>query len=199
MKITAIILAAGESRRMGEENKLLLDVLGKALIRYVVDAAVGSTVDECVVVIGHEGEAVKAALEGLQVSFVENPNYREGMSTSIHAGVGAAQEGTAGYMICLSDMPAIEVDEYNLLLDAFRRQVARDPAAIVVPRYRDQRGNPVLISAHFKSEILALQGGVGCRSIVKSNPEHVHFQEMPSDHVLVDVDTPEALAAYRAR
>ncbi len=199
MKITAIILAAGESRRMGKQNKLLLEVDGKALIRHVVDMVVDSHVDECIVVVGHEGASVQAALEGLEVSFVENPSYREGMSTSIHAGIIAAGEEAAGYMMCLSDMPAIEKGEYDQLLSAFRKKLLSDPAAIVVPRYNEQRGNPVLISAHFKSEILAHQGVMGCRSIVEKNPDHVYFHAMQTDHVLLDLDTPEALAVYRSR
>lgn len=199
MGVSAIILAAGESRRMGTENKLLLEVNGKPILRHVVDAVVASTALECIVVTGHEGEAVKAILEDVNVSLVENPDYAAGMGTSIRAGVLAARVEAAGYMICLSDMPAIETGEYDALLAAFNNQYFFDPGAIVVPRHAGRRGNPVLLSARYKPQILAHRGVDGCRSIVNANPDHVLFYDMPTDHVLLDVDTPEALQAYKSR
>lgn len=184
---------------MGRENKLLLEVDGKPILRHVVDAVVASTASECLVVTGHEGAAVEAMLEGAQVRVVDNPDYAAGMGTSIRAGVLAASAGVAGYMVCLSDMPAIETGEYNTLLAAFDAQCALDPAAIVVPRHAGRRGNPVVLSARFRPQILAHQGVAGCRSIVRDNPDHVVYCDMSTDHVLLDVDTPEALDAYKSR
>ena len=195
MSVSAIVLAAGESRRMGEANKLLLPVHGKPMIRHVVEGVTASTAQECIVVVGHEAEKVKAVLDGLPISFELNPNYPEGMSTSIHAGVAVASREAAGYMICLSDMPFIRAEEYDELIDQFELAFVQNSKAIVVPTYQGQRGNPVVISSSYKSAILAHQGVVGCKSIVKKNPDHVTWHPMVSDHITRDVDTPAAFNA----
>ena len=180
---------------MGDANKLLLELQGKPMIRHVVEAVVGSTASECIVVVGHEAEQVEAVLDGLPVTFRQNPKYPDGMSTSIHAGVTEASEHASGYMICLSDMPFIQSDEYATLITAFDEAFHQDPSAIIVPSYEGQRGNPVVISASFKEAILANQGAVGCRSIVKQHPDHVTWYGMPADHVTRDIDTPTAYQA----
>ena len=195
MEVSAIILAAGESRRMGKENKLLLAVHGRPMIRHVVEAVCAADAGEQIVVLGHEAEQVKAVLSDLPVQFVMNPDYREGMSTSIHAGVKAANDDAIGFMICLSDMPFITSKEYELLLSAYQSLHASDDKAILVPVYQEQRGNPVLISTAFKPAILSHQGTVGCKSIVKQHPAHVSRIQMPSNSVVRDVDTPASFQA----
>ena len=183
---------------MGDANKLLLEVKGKPMMLYVVEAVIQSNVDECIVVVGHEAEAVQQALSGVDVQIVLNPNYEQGMSTSIRAGVQKASEQADGYMICLSDMPFITSEEYNELLDHFHNSFVSDPNAILVPMYEGQRGNPVIISTAFKSSILANQGTIGCRSIVKQHPQHVSFHNMSANHVTLDIDTPAKFASITA-
>ena len=188
--VSAIVLAAGESRRMGDRNKLLLPLRGTTMIRRVVESVSHNGAGEVVVVLGHQGERIRAALGGLDVVFAENPHYADGMSTSIHAGVGAAALAADAYMICLSDLPLIEPDEYRRLIDAFGEAYREDDRAIVLPVFEGQRGNPVVLSAAYAPAILAHQGVVGCRSIVRDHPDHVTRVEMETDHVLHDVDTP---------
>ena len=187
--ISAIILAAGESTRMGAENKLLLPFQGTTLLGATVTAVTHSRVGETIVVVGHEQERVRKALAGLPVRIVFNPDYREGMSTSIHAGVRACSPDTRGLMICLSDMPRVGSADLNRLIDRFE---GADQDAIVLPTFSGQRGNPVLFSCRFRPEVLAVRGPTGgCKSVVKAHPEAVIEVPLERDNVLQDIDTPE--------
>ena len=198
LSVSAIVLAAGESKRMGEKNKLLLPYKGKSVITHVVGSIVQSEVAEVHVVVGHEKEEVRKALEGYPISLVENTHYESGMGTSIRAGIQHAREKVAGYMICLSDLPLITVDEYSRLVHAFINQYNQDSDAIIVPRFGGQRGNPVTLSSNYRSSMLSHQGVMGCRGIVKQHPEHVYFADMETNHVVYDIDTPEAYRGLSA-
>ncbi len=190
--ITAIVLAAGESRRMGSTNKLLLPFGETTLIEHVVRTARQSEAGDVIVVLGHEADRVRAALDTHDVAFVENDRYQEGMTTSIHAGVRAASPEAAGFMICLSDLPLIEPEELNRLIAAFEQAVRDDEQPIVVPTFESRRGNPVLFSAFYKPKLLDHKGLMGGKEIVKQNPHHVLEVAMATDHVLRDIDTMEA-------
>lgn len=190
--VTAIILAAGESTRMGDENKLLLPFNGKPVIEHVVDAVVSSNVGPVYVVVGHQQELVRPVIQHYPVTLVENPIYVEGMGTSIRAGVEHAGEEASGFMICLSDLPRITSDEYAYLVQSFLAHHSKDKNTITVPYFEGQRGNPVILSSVYRPAMLAQQGVVGCRGLIKQHPEHVRNVEMPTAHVVADVDTPEA-------
>ena len=130
--IAALVMAAGQSRRMGTINKLLAEVGGKAMVRRAVEAALGSGVDRVFVVLGHEGARVRAELAALPVTFVENPEFAEGMSTSLAAGVGALPDGLDGAIITLGDMPRVGAKHLDRLLAAFdaarKEQIAAETA-----------------------------------------------------------------------
>jgi len=190
--ITAIVLAAGESRRMGSVNKLLLRFGETTLIEHVVRTVCQSEAGDVIVVVGHEADRVRAVLEGRHVTVVENDRYPEGMTTSIHAGVRAASPEATGFMICLSDLPLIEPEELNRLIAAFEQAARDDERPIVVPTFESRRGNPVLFSAFYKPELLDHKELMGCKEIVKQNPQHVLEVAMATDHVLRDIDTMEA-------
>ena len=184
--IAAIVPAAGMSTRMGR-NKLLLAFKGKPLIAQAVDTLLQSEVDEVVVVIGHEADKVKAELQGRQVTIVENPNYGQGMSTSIRVGLGAVSSGTTAIMIYLADQPLLEAQDVNRLTRAFAEARERNKS-IVVPFFRGQRGNPVILDASYKEAILDVVGEAGCKRVIKRNPDKVLVVEMETDHVVRDVD-----------
>ncbi|SHK29315.1 nucleotidyltransferase family protein [Rhodothermus profundi] len=196
-RVVAIVLAAGSSRRMGGRNKLLLPFGDQPLVRHVVTTILDSQAAPVVVVLGYEAAAVREALANLPVAFVYNPRYAEGMTTSIQAGVAAAPADAHGYMICLSDLPLIEASEYDQLIEAFQRAYVRDPACIIVPEFNGQRGNPVLFAAYYRKAILSEQRLTGCRGLVQRHPEHVVRVAMATDHILQDLDTPEAFEALR--
>ena len=188
--ISAIILAAGESRRMGVQNKLLLQIDSEVLIRKFVKSVSNSLVDAVLVVVGFEAEKIKAVLHDQSVKFVENPSYEEGMTTSIQSGVKASSNESTGLMICLADMPFAETSDLNRLIQAFNDYQSTESSLIIVPVFQGKRGNPVLFSEEFRDKILTHKGE-GCREIVRQFPHYVKEVSMENDNLLRDIDTPE--------
>jgi len=186
--LTAIVLAAGSSRRMGK-NKLLLPYKGGPLLTYVVGNILSAKVGPVIVVTGHDAGQIEGALKGLHVQLVHNPGYDTGMTSSIQAGVSAA--GGDGYMICLSDMALIRPGEYRLLKNAFDKEYKRDKACIIQPGYDNQTGNPVTFSAAWRQAILEHPGPEGCKSILLNHTDNCYRVEMLTSSVLQDVDWPE--------
>ena len=195
-EIAAVVLAAGQSRRMGRRNKLLEAVDGEPMVRHAVRAAVSAAgVRPVVVVTGHEREGVEAALSGCDVAFAHNPDYGAGLSTSLARGVAALPPEVEGAIVCLADMPGVCAEHLERLRDVF------DPgagAAICVATRRGKRGNPVLFAARFFPEMCDVEGDVGARHLIGAYADLVREVEMPDDGVLLDIDSPSALEAYRA-
>jgi molybdenum cofactor cytidylyltransferase len=193
-RIAAIVLAAGRSTRMGGPNKLLAEIGGKTLVRIAAEQALASRADPVIVVTGHQRERVGQALAGLPVRLVHNPDFAEGLSTSLKAGLAAVPAEADGAIVCLGDMPQVRAAMIDRLIAAF------DPeggALIVVPTIEGKRGNPVLWSRRFFPELTALEGDVGARHVIATYGEAV--VEVPADTAaLVDIDTPDALRAVKA-
>ncbi|HIM44816.1 MAG TPA: 4-diphosphocytidyl-2C-methyl-D-erythritol kinase [Alphaproteobacteria bacterium] len=195
-KVAAIVLAAGESRRMGNINKLVVKVDGVAMVARAADAALDSGADPVIVVTGHESEKVEAALTGRAVEILHNPDYAEGMSTSLRAGLAAFPADIGAAVICLGDMPHVDAALISRLIAGF------DPAqghAICVPTYKGKRGNPVLWAARFFAEMQRLAGDVGARHLIGEHGDAVHEIECGDAAVTFDVDTPEALESLTAQ
>jgi molybdenum cofactor cytidylyltransferase len=185
--LSAIVLAAGMSTRMGQ-NKLLLDFKDKPLIAHAVDTLLASEIDEVIVVLGNEADKVREKLRGKQVKLVENPHFQEGLSSSVRAGVTAVSRQADGIMVYLADQPLLEPADVNRILRAFThaKEVSK---SIVVPFFDGQRGNPVLLDSSYREAILGVIGDVGCKGVIKRYPDQVFVVEMESDHVVRDVDT----------
>lgn len=192
-KIGAVVLAAGASSRMSE-NKLLLELGGKPLVRGVVESAAGSHASPVAVVTGRDGERVRSALAGCPVVFVDNPEYSKGLSTSLNCGLKTLPDNCDGAVVLLGDMPAVTPALLDKLIAAFAPAESR---AICVATHGGKRGNPVLFARRFFEEIEALEGDVGARGLIGAYPELVCEVEAESDAPLIDIDTPEDLAAYR--
>jgi len=194
-RLAALVLAAGQSRRMGTLNKLLIEIDGKPMVRRVVDALAATRLRPIVVVTGHERERVEQALAGAEVVLVHNPDYAEGLSTSLKRGLAALGPEIDGALVALGDMPRVAPAEVERLLVAFNPQEGR---GIIVPTRRHKRGNPVLWSRRFFDEMQQVAGDVGARHLIGAYPEMVAEVEMESDAVLTDIDTPQALARLAA-
>jgi len=193
--IAAIVLAAGLASRMGL-NKLTAILRGKPLLRHAVEAALGSHASRVVVVTGNAEADTKAALSGLPVHFVHNPDFRHGLSTSLKAGIREVRDGFDGAVVLLGDMPGVGSALIDSLIAAFGPDEGR---AIVVATHDGKRGNPVLWAQRFFPEILAIEGDVGAKHLIAANDESVCEVEADDDGPIVDIDTPDALAAYGAR
>ena len=189
--ISAVILAAGESKRMGKQNKLLLPVAGEALLVKLIKSVCDSDVGQVIVVIGHEAEKIRRKLNNFPLSFVYNPNFSEGMTTSIKSGVKEVSPDCDGYMICLADMPFINTSEINKLIHAYAQNRIKEKRLIVIPVYQGHRGNPVLFSTEFREDILEHKMEYGCKGVIMNNFESVKEIEMDDDSMLLDVDTLE--------
>lgn len=191
--VAAIVLAAGHSSRMGA-NKLLVELDGEPLVRHAVRSALASRVQRVVVVTGNDAERVRAALEGLAVEIVHNPAFATGMASSLRTGIAAVAARAA--MICLGDMPRVSSAQLDRLVATF--DASDDDRSIIVPAFQRKRGNPVVLGRHHFAAIAELTGDVGARSVIERNAAHVQIVELEDAAVLIDVDTPEALAALRA-
>jgi molybdenum cofactor cytidylyltransferase len=187
--ITALIPAAGMSTRLGR-NKLLLSYKGQPLIARAVDTLRASAVDEIVVVLGHQADRVRAAIGEQRITFVENPDYPQGLSSSIRAGFAAISSPGSAIMIYLADQPLLEPGDVNSLIHAFA-EAGKADKSIVVPFFRGQRGNPVIVHASYRASIAGIAGDIGCRRVIKQNPDQVFIVEMQTDHVIRDIDTME--------
>jgi molybdenum cofactor cytidylyltransferase len=195
-RIAALVLAAGQSRRMGRRNKLLEEINGMPMVRHVALALGASQVAKTIVVTGHEDTKVRQALDGLDVGYAHNPDYEQGLSTSLRAGLEALGDDTGidGVVICLGDMPSVTPLLINRLIAAFRPAEGR---AIVLPTHDGKRGNPVLWDRRFFDAMKTVAGDVGARHLLGENEELVTEIEAGDDAVLLDIDTPQALKAAR--
>jgi molybdenum cofactor cytidylyltransferase len=162
-------------------------------VRHVVEAALASQAAPVVVVLGHQQHEVRQALRGLKVRFAVNPDYALGLSTSLRTGLDALPLEVAGAVVCLGDMPRVSAGLIDRLVAAFDPVEGR---GIVVPTWRGKRGNPVLWARTFFAEMQTVAGDVGARHLIGLHAGAVVEVEAESDAALIDIDTPEALAAY---
>lgn len=189
--IAAVVLAAGLARRMGRP-KLLLDWGGRPVIRRAVEQVAAGGVDEVLVVVGPAAHALRQALEGLPVRFVENPAPEAGQGRSIACGIAALAAGTEAALVALGDQPALPPQVIPRILEIFRRT----RKAIVTPVYGGVQGAPVLFAASVFAELCALSGDRGARGVVDQDPARV--APAPFDlPVPPDLDTPEEYERLR--
>ncbi len=188
IRVSAVVLAAGKSERMGGANKLELKINGQALIQHTVQMLMGSAVNEIVVVIGHQASMIQHLLTDLPVQLVYNQDYEQGQMSSVHKGLASLTEECDGIMICLGDQPLLQSSDINQLIDAFAH---RRRGSILVPTYGGQRGNPIILAYEHRNSILSSGRNLGCKQLIEKNPDLVCTVEMENDHVLIDMDTPK--------
>ena len=203
---------------MGEANKLLLTFGDKTILQTTLENIIAANIGKVTVVIGHEPDKVRIFLQHYpNINIIENKNYIKGMTSSIQAGVKFIEsdngrrtpdeENTietdfpssgvhrpssiSGFMICLSDMPFIQPNEYQLIAEFFTEKLPHDEKLIVQPQFNNIPGNPIVFSNHYKKEILAHTAPEGCRAIIQKHKRHLQKIEMETAHILRDVDTQE--------
>jgi molybdenum cofactor cytidylyltransferase len=199
-EVAAIILAAGEARRFGpgpEETKLVAEFAGKPLVRHVADAALASQVQPIFVVTGHAHVKVLAALEGLGLLRIHNPDHAAGMSGSLKIGIGALPSSVRGAVVLLGDMPRISAGLIDRLVEAFSTPLA-EPLA-VVPVRAGRRGNPVLLGRGLFAQISRLHGDQGARDIVAAPGAYLLECRVEDIGIEIDIDTQEDLRRLQQR
>ncbi len=194
-RIGILLLAAGRSTRFGPSNKLLADLDGVPLVRRTALNMLASQAASVTVVTGHMADEVAAALGGLDLTQVHNPDFSAGLSASLKAGLKALPTGLDGVVIALGDMPRITGAHVDKLIAAFAPKEGR---AIVVPVHDGKRGNPVLFSSDLVAEMLALTGDIGAKPIIGQHADEVSEVDLGTDAIFVDVDTQEALTRLKA-
>ena len=192
--VAAVILAAGRSTRMGGPNKLLAELGGKTLVRIVTEQALASKAKGVIVVTGHQADEVEKALRGLKVQFVRNPDFAEGLASSVKAGIAAVPQTADAAVICLGDMPLISADLIDRLIEAFAPDRGN---LIAVPVSDNRRGNPVLWSRRFFNELMTLDGDIGARHLIARHGEAVAEVPVEGFGAFLDIDTPQALEDAR--
>ncbi len=195
-RVTALVLAAGASRRMRGRDKLMEPVAGMPVLRRVVEAALASRADRVLVVLPPDAQARRGALAGSAAEIVVAQDAAEGMAASLGAGMRALGEATDAVVILLADMPETEAAGIDRLIAAFdpeeRREICRAVAEDGTP------GHPVLFGRRFFEALAGLSGDRGARDVVTASPEFIADVAMAGRAPLVDLDTPEDWAAWRA-
>ncbi|MFC1989752.1 molybdenum cofactor cytidylyltransferase [Chloroflexota bacterium] len=182
--ISAILLAAGESKRMGQLKQLM--PLGQStIIEQAIDALLNSAVSESIVVLGHRAEEVIKTIAAKPVKIAINPNYQQGMSTSIIAGLNVIDSRAQAVMLALGDQPFIDSQAINSLMEAFDAH----NKGIAVPVCRGRQGHPAIFASRYKGELLKLKGDIGGREIIDRHPDDVLEVAVNCEGIFVDIDT----------
>ncbi len=199
-RVGAIVLAAGWSARFraaggSAETKLTENLSGKPIVRMAAEAALASTARPVVVVTGHARSSVETALKGLGVETAFNPEFAAGLASSLKAGLSTMPPDVAGALVLLGDMPWVEARLIDALIDGF---LAKERALAAAPTCGGQRGNPVLLGRGLFEAAMGLQGDEGARRLIGALAagELVEVEAL-CDGVVVDIDTPDDLAAAR--
>ncbi len=194
-RFACLVLAAGQSRRMGDRNKLLIPVDGKPMARHAIDAAHTAGCHPVIVVTGHAAEDVQREL-GEDVTYVHNPDFADGLSTSLRAGIAALPDACDGVLVMLGDMPRITSEHLSSIMAAHD---ADEGHIICVPTWNTKRGNPVLWDRRFFDEMADLGGDVGAKHLIGANEDLVVEVPLNDDAILTDVDSPQALQELSER
>lgn len=192
--VVALVLAAGQSARMGT-NKLLADLDGQPMIRRTVAAIQSAAIESTIVVTGRDASHVAKALDGLAVCLVHNPDFAHGLSTSLRRGLEAVPAEADAVVVCLGDMPLVDAGVIARLIAAFNPAEHR---SICVPVHQGERGNPVLWGKQHFEALSSLTGDRGARILFDSHADELVEVQMPDRAVLTDIDTPEALDDFRS-
>lgn len=187
--ISGILLAAGESSRMGEENKLLLPVEGEPMFKKALTAMQNSKIGELIVILGHDYKAMMPYFQSCSIRLAINGNHLEGQTSSIHTGLRMISPSSKAFLICLADMPFLTQKHIDDLLDAYENIDGED--VIMKPFNGDVPGNPVIFSKSFYDGMIACTDPDGCKSVIGENRNFLHKYQTTDMAYFRDIDTPQ--------
>ena len=168
--ISAILLVAGQSKRMNGENKLTKEIQGAPLIKHSVKNILASSINELIIVLGHQKETIEKLInKNKKIKFVFNKDFESGIASSIKTGLNNLSEKTEAFFICLGDMPMVNPNIYNQLIKSINKK------EIIVPTYKGQQGNPVLFAKSMKEKIINISGDVGAKKILEQYDEKIFW------------------------
>ena len=186
MKIAGLILAAGGSSRMGDENKLMMPFQGKPMLNHVVNASLNSNLTQTFVVVGHQSSEIKNLVQSDDIQCVENEQWETGMASSIVAGISQLKQFD-GFLILLGDMPLVTPELINEII------VHGSADKIVIPIKDGLHGNPVFFGSKFRDELLTLYGDSGAKKVIQDNLSSMIKIKIQSNTIFKDYDTKESL------
>ena len=166
------------------ETKQLLSFGRSTILEQVIDNVLGSKINKIIVVLGHDFEKIVFLIGNRPVNVVINPNYREGMSSSIKCGLSCLERSPGAVLIALGDQPFITSDTINRLIEKYHK----DRRGIIVPVHKGLRGHPVIFDMRYREELMGLTGDTGGKKIVEAHPEDVAELETDSESVIKDID-----------
>ena len=182
--ISAILLAAGQSKRMNGENKLTKKIQGIPLIKHSVKNILSSSVDELIVVLGYQKKIIEKLIDkNEKIKTVFNENFENGIASSIKTGLNHFSEKTEAFFICLGDMPLVNHNIYNQLIKS------KGNKKIIVPTYKEQQGNPVLFDKSMKDNIMNISGDAGAKKILELNKDKILNLEIDDRSITKGFDT----------
>ncbi|NBW51399.1 MAG: nucleotidyltransferase family protein [Betaproteobacteria bacterium] len=196
LRIGAVLLAAGEGSRMGGVAKSLIRLQGVPLINRHLIALSGAGVDEVVVVTGHARDAVEAQVQTFPVTLAHNADFAMGQQSSVRLGLSALSGNFDAVIILLADQPLIGASDLTELIAAFKKKPYGN---IVMPMVGEQRGNPVVIDAQARAQVLASETNLGCRHLMDRNPDMVFTHQTDNTRFITDLDTLDDLTQLAQR
>ena len=182
--ISAIILAAGQSKRMELGNKLLLEKDNIPIIKKTFKRVAASNVNEIIVVLGKDSSLLKKKISDKNVIFINNKNYRNGISSSIKKGIEKVSKDSIGAMICLADMPLIKTSTYNQIMQTYYQNNRKN----IIPYFQHTRGNPVLFDKIYFKDLMKIKGDEGARELIKKSPEDFFNLTVSDLGIIKDID-----------
>ena len=182
--ISAILLAAGQSKRMNGENKLSKEIQGIPLIKHSVKNILASSIDELIVILGYQKDIIEKLIDkNEKIKIIFNKDFESGMASSIKTGLDNLSEKSEAFFICLGDMPMVSHDIYNQLIKS------KDNKEIIVPIYKGQQGNPVLFNKSMKEKIMDTMGDVGAKKILELNKDKISNLEINNQSISKSFNT----------
>ena len=195
--ISSILLAAGQSLRMKGENKLTKEIDGVPLIKYAVKNILGSSVDELIIVVGHEKEIIEKIIEdSKKIKIIYNKNFASGVASSIKIGLKNISKKSESFFICLGNMPDVNQNIYNKLIkskNSYNKKLnLKHKKEIIIPTFENQYGNPMLFSKFMKEKIMKIKGDNDTKEVIQQNKDKILNIPFAQDGILLNFDTEES-------
>ena len=192
-KITNIILAAGQSKRMLNDNKLLIKINKKTMLERMVTTSLNSSADNTVLVLGYQSDIMQEIVNDKNIITTVNQDFAKGLSSSLQCGISALPDDCDAAIIILADMPSIESTVIDNIINSFN---PKKNNSIIIPTFNNKKGNPILLDRKFFPDILRVKGDMGAKDIIVNNKDSILEVPQKNSAVLNDIDTKEDLSLY---